>query len=470
MDALKAVVFFYEVHSLENHGDIQLAEVLPCLDSIPSGQTLVGRPFAKKVSLEAARSLFCFFIGKDPSEIFPKEFSLEVINEEQLAHRVVCSVIHFMRVRFNSLRRPSDWMELHDYMRCEISQKMKRKPDDGKGNDDKWVQIFEKLPSSPNSYVNVRKSVWMLVNAITPIRVSFLDGQRRATGATYAMLNRKPEESLPQLAQSLDPRYMDQDLLVTNRLPDFDVLSAWVSVDSVRPNVHVTSTPPGGELDNVTLSLLKKHSELIQQESSSARVRKFTDALVGLLSSLEKSKEYRERLVIPGELQMRFETTDKANPRNWPLTDVEKNDKVHTALWDHVIGELFSETAGSVQQLVKNALSNMTAIGSRPGQFRGVTFVFANRQTYELETKCKGGLSLGRTGPRSRQELNSIAMLFANFISGVSSINLLVNLTVMEQGKMVPHLCRTMNASLTSGGKVPGLKDEHGILFGVSFE
>jgi len=471
MDALKAVVFFYEVHSKGHHSGPQVGELRPCLDSIPSGEPLVGRPFASKVSLGAATSLFFLFIKQEPSEVFPEEYSVEGVKEDHLAHRIVCTVLHFMRVRFNSLRASSDWIELHNYLRSEISEKMKRLGEDGKCDvNEPWVQIFTKLPATPKSDVNVRKSVWMMMNAFTPIRVAFLDGQRRATGAMYAMLHRKPEDSLSQLEKSLDPTSSDLDLLVTNRKPDFDILSAWVSIDSVRPNVS-TKPSPGGEIENITLSLLKKHSELIQQESSCARVRKFTDALVGILSSIEKEPELREKLTIPGELQMRFNSVDKKkmlNPNNWPATDTEKNDQVYVALWDYVIGQLFSDTSVSVQDQVKAAVNKMSEMENTTENMKRATFVSVNRQTYESETKTKGGLSTAKTVPRNRQELNSVAMLFGNYISGLDCLNKLVNIAVMQQGKIIPSLCRDLNPLSNKDGKVPGMKADNGILFGVS--
>ena len=97
MNALKAVVFFYEVHSVGNHEDPRAAEIRPCLDSIHSGQQLVGRPFACKVSLDAAISLFNLFTQKDPSELFPEDFQADRLREEQLAHRLVCSVLVYIR-------------------------------------------------------------------------------------------------------------------------------------------------------------------------------------------------------------------------------------------------------------------------------------------------------------------------------------------------------------------------------------
>ena len=125
MNALKAVVFFYEVHSDGNHKDPPAGEIRPCLDSIGSGQPLVGRPFASNVTLDAAISLFKLFAQKDPSELFP-EFHSDQLREEQLAHRLVCSILVFIRQCFNSLRTPSDWMNLHNFLRHELSQRMRR--------------------------------------------------------------------------------------------------------------------------------------------------------------------------------------------------------------------------------------------------------------------------------------------------------------------------------------------------------
>jgi hypothetical protein len=492
MSASKAVVYFYEVHALDKEDDCPHAKLRPCLESIPSDTTLAGSPYATRLTIESAVALCVIFTGHHPSKLFddfPKE-SIPEEKKDQLAHRLVCSVIQYIRVRFNSLRERKDWESLHCVLLealCPVKDLEWKKMPGAGGEDDpehldwpeedrkKKKSLFGKMPAENiwgETDVWLRKRVWLLMNTVTPIRISFLDGQRRATGAMYAMMHRLPERSLEQLANSLDPLCPNQDLLVSHSFPDFNVLSDWVTMDSVRPNV-VTKKTRHDELPEVELRLLKRHSELVQQQSTSARERTFRDAFVGLLSKIEKDHELRKSFTVIGEIKMRRTSANKKifqKPNDWPKEDHEKNDKVYRPFWDYVIGELFSDTARSVDHMVKTALNKMTdEVWATNELLKRSQFVDANRKSYESDSNSSGTISTSKSNTKVRTDLNTIAMLCAGFVSDVPTLNKLIDLTVMESGSLVPLLCEKYQDALKNkDGLVPGKPEEGGCLHGVS--
>jgi hypothetical protein len=105
--ASKAVVFFHEVcnEPLKSvkHNDSQYNATLSFHNKLT---TLIGRPYAVKLTLDGAKSLFRALTGKEVSELFAKEVeSAESTEweEEKLAQRIACSAIQHMQLKFNSL-------------------------------------------------------------------------------------------------------------------------------------------------------------------------------------------------------------------------------------------------------------------------------------------------------------------------------------------------------------------------------
>jgi hypothetical protein len=98
------------------------------------------------------------------------------------------------------------------------------------------MHFLELFPEKLKNPAETRKCVWMFMNAISPVRIGFLDGQRHACGAVNACLNRLPETSIEQLVDSFDPAKEDINL-VAPKNPNLHVLSEWMTVEVVIPNV-----------------------------------------------------------------------------------------------------------------------------------------------------------------------------------------------------------------------------------------
>jgi hypothetical protein len=150
---------------------------------------LIGCPYAVKLTLKGASSLFCALTGKEASVLFAKEFKSAEnteLEEEKLA-------IENMQLKFNnSLQDHGNWDSLHKYL-CNLFSAEIMQVDTGKEN--RNMHFLELFPEKLNNLAETRKCVWMFINAISPVRIGFLDGQRYACGAVNACLNRLPERS-----------------------------------------------------------------------------------------------------------------------------------------------------------------------------------------------------------------------------------------------------------------------------------
>jgi hypothetical protein len=89
----------------------------------------------------------------------------------------------------------------------------------------------------------------MFINAISPGRIGFLDGQRHACGAVNACLNRLTETSIEELVDSFDPE-KEEINLVASKNPNLGVLSDWMTVEAVIPNIAAQAA--GKENSKVT--------------------------------------------------------------------------------------------------------------------------------------------------------------------------------------------------------------------------
>ena len=266
MTSAKAVVLFYEVHALDGDDGDPHARLNPCLRSISGDASLAGDPFATRLTLDAATSLCIAFTGKHPSTLYPDDFPVTGPadgKEDELAHRLVCTVLQYIRVRWNSLSTRDDYEDLFYFLCSLISHPMTDPYKKGE-KEKHFIGHIELNVNAPKHDLVLRKYVWMLMNAITPIRISFLDGLGRAAGTLYALLNRFPEQSARQLYHSVDPTSINKTLLKADRDADFSVVSDGVTMYSVRPNVDQKQAP-NNKLGNVELKLLKHHSQLVQE-------------------------------------------------------------------------------------------------------------------------------------------------------------------------------------------------------------
>ena len=383
--------------------------------------------------------------------------------EQQFAHRLVCSTLKCIRVHFNSLNKASDWNDLYDHLCSHLSLNMAKK-----GSVTYGKFLLKEFPLRPASEPLVQKCCWMMINIVTPICISFLDGQRRATGAMYSLLQCKPESSVTNLYESLDPE-MNDNSLSTNKIPNFEILSSWMMIDSVHPHFkkNQNEMPTKEEL-----ALLKGHSKFIQQESTSSRGQRFKDALVRTLSKLETNNDLQNKLVRIGEEQQRKGSNNPKKfhvPDHWEKNDEKKNQKVFIEMWDFVLGTLFDDTADSVKKLMTYVLKNMWVANPLPVSERKSIFLTTNHASLKSNLKTEG-MSFGKLFKISgHPELNSIAMLFAHYISDVKMICKLVNLTAMETGSYASLLSLSSRAQKNSEGKIFGTTRDGGVFIEVRY-
>jgi hypothetical protein len=111
------------------------------------------------------------------------------------------------------------------------------------------MHFLELFPEKLNNPAATRKCVWMFINAISPGRIGFLDGQRHACGAVNACLNRLTETSIEELVDSFDPE-KEEINLVASKNPNLGVLSDWMTVEAVIPNIAAQAA--GKENSKVT--------------------------------------------------------------------------------------------------------------------------------------------------------------------------------------------------------------------------
>jgi hypothetical protein len=118
------------------------------------------------------------------------------------------------------------------------------------GEENSNMHFLELFPEKLNNPAETRKCVWMFINAITPVRIGFLDGQRHACGAVNACLNRLPETSIEELVDSFDPE-KEEINLVASKNPNLGVLLEWMTVEAVIPNIAAAQAA-GKENSKVT--------------------------------------------------------------------------------------------------------------------------------------------------------------------------------------------------------------------------
>ena len=71
------------------------------LSTIGAGTGLEGTPIARKVSFSEAASFFRCVVGKEVSEVFPKEqLDLDIYQTEENAVRVVLATLDYIRLKF----------------------------------------------------------------------------------------------------------------------------------------------------------------------------------------------------------------------------------------------------------------------------------------------------------------------------------------------------------------------------------
>jgi hypothetical protein len=103
----KAVVYFHEVcNEPLNSMKLNDSEYNPTMSFYNKTLSLIGCPYAVKLTFKGASSLFCALTRREASMLFAKEFKAAANTElkvEKLAQRIACSAIQHMQLKFNSL-------------------------------------------------------------------------------------------------------------------------------------------------------------------------------------------------------------------------------------------------------------------------------------------------------------------------------------------------------------------------------
>jgi hypothetical protein len=243
---------FYEVHSSNSDDDIvNPAWLIPSLDKIGMSTRLNGNPVARPLTVDSAQTFFVAVTGIDPSDVFSEEMKSAYVSTENdhsgLATQIVSTALVIMHDKFNNLASPDDWWALHSHLKKHLGiplvVSIQESLDEFKvsnwekrilGAADKSEYLLKNLPE-PSNDVELWRQVWLLTNCVSPVRIGYLDGNRRVTGAVYGLMQRIPETSIKNLEESLDlDSYQQKCILVSDHDVDMKQLSTWAPVTVVQ--------------------------------------------------------------------------------------------------------------------------------------------------------------------------------------------------------------------------------------------
>jgi hypothetical protein len=266
---------FYEVHSSNSDDDIvNPARLIPSLDKIGMSTRLIGNPVARPLTVDSAQTFFVAVTGIDPSDVFSEEMKSAYVStgndHSGLATQIVSTALVIMREKFNNLALPDYWWALRSHLKKHLGiplvvsiqeslNEFKVSNWEKKilGAADKREYLLKNLPK-PSNNVELWKQVWLLTNCVSSVRIGYLDGNRRVTGAIYGLMQRIPETSMKNLEESLDLHFYQQKcILVSDHDVDMKQLSTWAPVTVVR--FCTTKSNPSSFSPKV-LSLFKMYS------------------------------------------------------------------------------------------------------------------------------------------------------------------------------------------------------------------
>ena len=481
MSATKAVAVFYEVRMPNSRIGVGInqrgwddAKVVPCLKSI-SEQKLIGDPYARHLTLESAKSFWMLMSGEDPKQVFGDFLEKNVRKpEESVAQCLVISTLTLMRLRFNSLRAYGDWLHLYYHLEKLLQTKFHygQTP----------VQIFTDDRPVPKSMLDVRMGVWSMINFLTPIRIAFLDAQRRNAGCIYAMMQTFPENGL----EDLDSRRTSEDVheYMTAREPKMEkMLSDVVTTDFLIPVVASRMQNPEGVFSVAELRLCKQHSEFIQRSTTVAKKRSLADALLSLCIEIRNAG-----LAISAELVYRKEGPKDKNEKR-KQKDSLKNENHITEIREFVLKELmkdssealsnysviaFKHEAGKSEKANENGGDSEVA---EEGSVPQSTGALKERVDLMVETNRKylkdirvGGMYTRKTTPPTRTDLNMIAILFGNFIHSPKSVECFIEIINVNGGSKAMDIVLQEDCFRNQESLVMGSKVSTGKLYGVRAE
>jgi hypothetical protein len=438
-------------------------------------------------------------LGSDPKLAFETDYKDAGEDEQKkntLAHRIVCAALEGMNKRYNSLSRMDDWEQLYKHLSDMLSKKIAKERSSGVPEDLIGKPFLRFIQGATGKPVEIRKAVWVLINAISPIRISFLDGQRRATGSMYSLINCCPETSMDALVkqrqlevrdkgveeddeEDKDEESDDEDEESDDEDEESDdqegggrgkrqylVYLEWPDIEkNLSTDVSVVSVQMTGELSTHIsareMKILQSHSNRVQIEPTAGRPRNLQDALTTIL------QHYPRNLLVPGELS----SNDKEETEE---TEEKRNIKVFITSRDHVLKKFFDESGAAISDMIKDAITNMRAKGELekmdPAQ-QIPAFLTKNREAWEVAKRDHLNFS---TRPfKVRRELNEIAFTIACFVFSKDSRNLFQYLLTMTEGTVASNdefvpLLESEGARTQNGNQLMGTLGVQGKTYGVS--
>jgi hypothetical protein len=490
MSAVKAVAVFYEVRLPEMisepnpdeespakqfpdepHPDLDSpAKLFPSLNTIVE-RKLIGDPIARRLRLQSAKSFWMLMSGQNADVVFGETLkSYANKQEEVLAQCLVIATLNLMRLRFNSLKKDKDWLHLYYHLENLLQTHFTYESDK--------IQIFSDDRPAPKSMLEVRMGVWSMINFLTPIRIAFLDAQRRIAGCIYAMMQTYPESSLEDLKERMDAE--DDKEYMTEKEPDTGkVLSQLVTTEFLIPCVNSNLEEPNHDFSPEELKLCTQHSQFIQRSTSVARKRSMSDALLSLCTEIRNAG-----LAISAELVYRKETPKDSHAIR-SLHDSEKNKKHISRIHEFVLKELMKDSSGVFSNYCVNAFrevgkfdkANETSWDSDVMEERGtqqfsgnveerVKSMLETNRTYLEEQEGLKGMFTRQKAPITRTELNMFGILFGNFIHSAKSVESLMEIINVNGGSKAVDIIQE-DCFENHDGLIMGSKDSNGKLYGV---
>jgi hypothetical protein len=120
-----------------------------------------------------------------------------------------------------------------------------------------------------------------------------------------------------------------------------------MTVEVVIPNVAAAAGKGISQVTSLHLSILRRHSVIIQSEQKAARVCNLKDAITSILSSMTMDDEHQRKFLQISEVMHR--RTNKQGGRRESMyagstKDLDFNNEVYDENRDFFIGLLFTES------------------------------------------------------------------------------------------------------------------------------
>jgi hypothetical protein len=266
---------FYEVHSSNSEEDSENhAQLMSSLDKLGISTRLIGNPGARPLTADSALTFFLAVTGIDPLDVFSEGIKSTKV------YQIVLTALVIMHDKFHNLASPNDWWALHSHLKKQlgISLLVSVKESLDVFKECNWAtkiartsketeNLVKNLPE-PSNDVELWRQVWLLTNCVSPVRIVYLDGNQKVTGALYGLMKRIPETSIETLQESFDfDNYQCKNVWVSEHDVDMKQLSTWAPVSVVH--VCTTESNPS-KFSALVMSLFRLYSGQLQQTLDSS--------------------------------------------------------------------------------------------------------------------------------------------------------------------------------------------------------